>query len=280
MLNPLMLDELVRRALAEDLGSGDLTTLSVVPETKKMQAHLVAKAEGMICGHPVAQAVFAALDPQIVYTPLVEEGEDAAPGQPIAKIEGSARAILSGAQVALNFIGHLSGIATQTHKLAEAIKYYKARLIDSRATTPGLRALEKYAVRVGGGINHRFGLFDGIVVNVNHITIAGGIKPAVTAVRRLNSHLQRVGVQVSNLEQVEEALEAGAEVLLFEGCDPAVLRQVVEKVAGRALVEAYGPITAENLVEVAKAGVDFISMGSPTISVKAVEFSLDLVQVS
>jgi len=275
-LNPIAVDELVRRALLEDIGPGDITTEATIPADRSCTAVIIAKEAGVLCGQPVAEATFRALDPRLTYEVLVPEGSEVTPGQGVARISGSARSILTAERVALNFLQRMSGIATTTRRLAESIKYYHARLVETRKTTPGLRMIEKYAVRVGGALNHRYGLHDAILIKDNHIAVAGGVREAVMAARKIASHTSRVEVECDRLEQVQEALEAGADIILLDNMDVDTMRKAVEMVAGKAVLEASGGITAANLADVAKSGVDIISMGALTHSVKSLDLSLDV----
>lgn len=277
-LNPIAVDELVRRALLEDVGPGDITTEALVPLTLTCTAVIIAKQSGVICGHDLARAAFHIMDPAGSYEALVAEGAVAAEGQPVARISGSARGILTAERVALNFLQRMSGIASTTRRLAEAIKYYRARLVETRKTTPGLRIIEKYAVRVGGGLNHRYGLHDAVLIKDNHIALAGGIRQAVVAARKVASHVSRVEVEAESLEQVQEALDAGADVILLDNMDEDTMKKAVELVAGRAILEASGGITPDNLEDVARTGVDIISMGMLTHSVKSLDLSLEIAQ--
>jgi len=276
MLNPIAVDELVRRALWEDVGPGDITTAATVPQDRSCTAVIIAKEAGILCGQQVAEATFKAMDPRLIYEVLVPEGSEITPGQGVARISGNARSILTAERVALNFLQRMSGIATTTHELAASIKYYHARLVETRKTTPGLRMIEKYAVRVGGGLNHRYGLHDAVLIKDNHIAIAGGVREAVVAARKVAPHTSRVEVEVRTLQQVQEALEAGADLILLDNMDTESMKKAVEMIAGKAIVEASGNITAANLAEVAKTGVDIISMGALTHSVRALDFSLDV----
>lgn len=275
-LNPIAVEELVRRALLEDIGPGDITTEATVPADKQTVAVIIAKEEGVLCGQPVAQAAFRALDPSLTYEILVPEGATVTPGLEVARISGRARSILTAERVALNFMQRMSGIATTTRKLSDLIKYYHARLVETRKTTPGLRLVEKYAVRVGGGINHRYGLHDAILIKDNHIAVAGSIRQAVISARKVASHVTRVEVEVESLEQLQEALEVGADIVLLDNMDPDTMRKAVEITAGKAKLEASGGITAATLEEVARTGVDIISMGALTHSVKSLDLSLEI----
>ncbi|HWI65884.1 MAG TPA: carboxylating nicotinate-nucleotide diphosphorylase [Symbiobacteriaceae bacterium] len=275
-LNPIAIDEIVRRALLEDVGPGDITTEATVPADKLCTAVIIVKEEGVLCGQPVAQAVFRALDPSLTYEVLVAEGSRVTPGTEVARITGNARSVLTAERVALNFLQRMSGIASVTRRLADSIKYYHARLVETRKTTPGLRILEKYAVRVGGGLNHRYGLHDAILIKDNHIVVSGGVRQAIIAARKVCSHTSRVEVEVDTLEQLQEALDAGADIILLDNMDPDTMRRAVEMTAGKAVLEASGGITAANLEEVARTGVDIISMGALTHSVKSLDISLDI----
>lgn len=275
-LNPIAIDEIVRRALLEDVGPGDITTEATVPADKLCTAVIIVKEEGVLCGQPVAQAVFRALDPSLTYEVLVAEGSRVTPGTEVARITGNARSVLTAERVALNFLQRMSGIASVTRRLADSIKYYHARLVETRKTTPGLRIIEKYAVRVGGGLNHRYGLHDAILIKDNHIVVSGGVRQAIIAARKVCSHTSRVEVEVDTLEQLQEALDAGADIILLDNMDPDTMRRAVEMTAGKAVLEASGGITAANLEEVARTGVDIISMGALTHSVKSLDISLDI----
>lgn len=275
-LNPIAVDELVRRALLEDIGPGDITTEATIPADKSCTAVIIAKEAGILCGQQVAEAAFRAMDPRLTYEVLVAEGCEITPGQGVARISGSARSVLMAERVALNFLQRMSGIATTTRNLAESIKYYHARLVETRKTTPGLRMVEKYAVRVGGGLNHRYGLHDAVLIKDNHIAVAGGVRQAVVAARKVSSHTSRVEVECETMEQVQEALDAGADIILLDNMDVDTMKKAVEMVAGKAILEASGGITAATLVDVAKTGVDIISMGALTHSVKALDLSLEV----
>jgi nicotinate-nucleotide pyrophosphorylase (carboxylating) len=275
-MNPLAVEELVRRALMEDVGPGDITTEAIVPPEQTCTAVIIAREEGLICGHAVAEATFRLYDPSLTYEVLVPEGESITPGIEVARIAGRARSILTAERVALNFLQRMSGIASTTRRLADSIKYYRARLVETRKTTPGLRLIEKYAVQVGGGLNHRYGLHDAVLIKDNHIALAGGVRKAVIAARKITSHTSRVEVEVDTLEQLQEALEVGADIILLDNMDHDTMRKAVEITAGKAILEASGGITAENLEEAARTGVDIISMGALTHSVKSLDLGLDI----
>jgi nicotinate-nucleotide pyrophosphorylase (carboxylating) len=237
---------------------------------------LLAKSRGVVAGLALAECAFHILDPDAVWEPLVEDGFRAPEGRtPIARVSGSSRALLTAERVALNFMQRLSGVATLTARYVDLVAGTKARIVDIRKTTPGLRALEKYAVRVGGGQNHRFGLYDAVLIKDNHIKAAGGILPAVQAARRNVGHTVKVEVEASTLEQVAEALDAGADIILLDNMDYDGLRRSVALVAGRAVTEASGRITEATVADVAATGVDIISVGALTHSAPAMDISLD-----
>lgn len=276
MLVGLWLDDIIRRALAEDIGSGDVTTECLVPEGATAEAVIYSKERGVLAGLDVAERVFRTLDPGARLEKYLSDGCLLEPRKPIAMVAGSARALLTGERVALNFLQRLSGIATATRRLAELIEGTEARLADTRKTTPGLRLLEKYAVRVGGGYNHRVGLFDGILIKDNHIKVAGGIAEAVRRVRSSAPHTLRIEVEVEDLEQLEEAVRAGADAVLLDNMPVAMIREAVKRYKGRVLLEASGGITIHNIREIAETGVDLISVGAITHSAPALDISMDV----
>jgi nicotinate-nucleotide pyrophosphorylase (carboxylating) len=265
--------EIVRAALAEDVGSGDATTEATVPADATARAVITQKAPGVIFGLDAAEAVFRELDGGVRFERLVEEGLWRDEGGPVLAVAGRARAILTGERTALNLLGRLSGVATATALAAREVEGTGARILDTRKTTPGLRMLEKAAVRAGGGTNHRIGLFDEAMIKENHAAAAGGITAAVERVRAANPDLP-LTVEVRDDAEVDEALAAGAEKLLLDNMPPQQLRAVVERVAGRASLEASGGITTENLREVAETGVDYISLGALTHSAPVLDLSL------
>ncbi|MBO8136984.1 MAG: carboxylating nicotinate-nucleotide diphosphorylase [Desulfotomaculum sp.] len=278
-INPLLLDKLIEQCLIEDIGTGDITTNSIVPEDAVTTAFIQAKGTGVIAGMKVAERVFTKLDPGIVFIHKIEDGTKVEPKTVLAEIKGKARAVLSGERLALNFLQRMSGIATKTSSLVEIISMYPVRIVDTRKTTPGIRMLEKYAVRVGGGHNHRFGLYDAVLIKDNHIKIAGGITKAVNLVRRSTPHTVKIEVEVQDLVGVQEALEANADIIMLDNMEPSLMREAVELVNGRALVEASGGINEENVVAVAKSGVDLISIGALTHSVSSLDISLDVEEI-
>ncbi len=275
-LNLLELQKLIEHCLNEDIGTGDLTTNSIVPADTASTGFIVTREGGVVAGLPLAEMVFRCIDPSVKFHALVQDGEKVELNRVLAKVTGSARAILTGERLVLNFLQRLSGIATATARLVELVKGEKAHIVDTRKTTPGLRVLEKYAVRVGGGHNHRFGLYDAVLIKDNHIKMAGGIKSAVETARRSCPHTVKIEVEVEDLAGVEEALAARADIIMLDNMDQATMRKAVALVSGRALVEASGGISAGNIRAVAETGVDLISVGALTHSIKSLDISLDI----
>ncbi len=268
------LDQIIADALAEDIGSGDITTNSVVPPDTYIEGRFMAKEKGVVCGLHVAERVFAALDPAICFEPVCKDGDAIENGAFIATIKGPAQGILTGERLALNFLQRLSGIATKTAALADEIKDTHATIVDTRKTTPGLRLLEKYAVATGGGSNHRMNLADGILIKDNHIRAAGGISLAVAAARENAPKTLKTEVETETIEQVEEALKAGADIIMLDNMEPDTMKEAVDLIQGRALTEASGNMDNKDLRTVAGTGVDMISLGALTHSVKALDISL------
>ncbi len=272
-----LVDELVRRTLAEDLGlAGDPSTDAAISPDARGTAEIVARQSGTIAGLDVALAVFPAVSGGVTATAAVVDGDRVDAGTVLARLQGPTRALLTGERAALNLLGHASGIATVTRSVVDAVAGTRARIVDTRKTTPGLRALEKYAVRCGGGHNHRFGLFDAVMLKDNHLVAAGGIAPAVAAVRAQVGHTVHVEVEVDHLEQVHEALAAGADSILLDNLDDDDLRTAVGLVAGRAITEASGGITPDRAAAVAATGVDVISLGWLTHSAPRLDVALEL----
>ncbi|MDO8586087.1 MAG: carboxylating nicotinate-nucleotide diphosphorylase [Armatimonadota bacterium] len=268
--------KVVKRALAEDIGAGDITTRLTVPASATASGVIVAKEAGIIAGLPIAALCFELIDPTVAFRAMVSEGHAARPGETIAEIAGSAQPILSAERVALNFLQRMSGIATMTAKFVKAVEGTRARIVDTRKTTPGLRLFEKYAVRMGGGSNHRFGLDDGILIKDNHIAIAGGVGPAVRAARRGAPHTLGVEVEVRSISEIEEALASGADAVLLDNMSLEEMREAAQLIAGRALVEASGGVDADVVLAVAATGVDIISVGRLTHSFKSLDLSLQM----
>ncbi|HEY7780217.1 MAG TPA: carboxylating nicotinate-nucleotide diphosphorylase [Ktedonobacterales bacterium] len=272
--------DLIARALDEDVGGGDMTTLATVPAGTRMAGTIIAREEGVVAGLPVAELVFRALDPEVAFVAHAVEGEAVSAGAALAAIEGDARALLTAERTALNFLGRLSGIATLAARCAAAVAGTSAVVVDTRKTTPGLRALEKYAVRVGGARNHRFGLDDGVLIKDNHIKSAGGIAAAVAGARRHAPHLLRIEVECETAGEVHQALDAGADVIMLDNMTPADLRAcvgIVRERAPRTLIEASGGIGTDpmRLREVATTGVDLISLGALTHSAPNFDVALE-----
>lgn len=277
--NMIELRKLIGDYLNEDIGTGDLTTNSIVPADAVSTGYIIAKENGTLAGMPVVEEVFRCLDPALQFRARACDGEFVERGRVLAEVSGNARAILTGERLALNFLQRLTGIATKTAHLVKLVAGTRSRIIDTRKTTPGLRMLEKYAVRVGGGHNHRFGLYDAVLIKDNHIKIAGGITKAVEAARRASPHTAKIEVEVESLAQLREALEVRADIIMLDNMAVEMMREAVALVAGRALVEASGGVTEENIQAVAAAGVDLISVGALTNSVKSLDISLDLVEI-
>lgn len=271
---------IVRRALDEDVGWGDVTTQALVPTNVRAEGHFVLREPGVVAGLPVAAAVFAALDVSVRWQPAATDGAALAAGALLATVTGPAAALLTGERVALNYLQRLSGIATLTARFAQALSGTRARLVDTRKTTPGQRLLEKYAVRCGGGSNHRFCLSDGVLIKDNHIAIlaAQGV-PLEEVVRRARAaapHSLRVEVEVDRLEQIAPALAGGADIILLDNMPPPVLGEAVRLIAGRALTEASGGVTLGTIRACAEAGVDLVSVGALTHSARALDIGLDI----
>ena len=268
--------EIVGRALSEDLGSrGDITSDACVPQTAESRGMFVARGPGVIAGLEVAGYVFEALDPSVEYEPLVAEGSRVGAGEHIARISGHSRSILSGERTALNLLSRMSGVATITAELVEAVAGTGARISDTRKTMPGLRALDKYAVRTGGGMNHRFGLYDAVLIKDNHLVAAGDIGGAVAAARAAVSPGVMIEVEVENLEQLAQVMKTDADRVLLDNMGPELLREAVAMVGGRKTTEASGGVTMDNVRLLAETGVDIISVGWLTHSAPQLDIALD-----
>jgi nicotinate-nucleotide pyrophosphorylase (carboxylating) len=275
--SPEELTRLIRRALREDVGSGDITTWAALAGDEAGMARAMAKGPMVVAGIAVFGAVFAAHDPRLTFRALRHDGEFVEKGTPLAEIAGNLASILTAERVALNLFQRMSGIATLTRRYVEAVAGTKARILDTRKTVPGLRILDKYAVRVGGAWNHRFALYDGVLIKDNHITAAGGIGPAVSRVRERIPHTLKVEVEVRDLAELEEALAAGADSVLLDNMTPDKMRAAVVRVAGEIPLEASGNMTLDRVAEVAATGVGLISVGALTHSVRAADISLIMV---
>jgi nicotinate-nucleotide pyrophosphorylase (carboxylating) len=277
-LSPLEIDAAVTRALAEDLGrAGDVTSTATIPEGTRARAVVVARKAGTICGLALVALALRKLDPAAAITPHHRDGDAVAERAALLTIEGDARAVLAAERTALNFLGHLSGVATAAASFVRLIAHTKARVCCTRKTTPGLRALEKYAVRCGGGFNHRFGLDDAILIKDNHIAVAGGITAVLRRAKAVAGHLVKIEIEVDTLDQLREVLSAGgADVALLDNMDAAAMREAVKLVAGRLVLEASGGITLETAAAIAETGVDYLSSGAITHSAPHLDVALDI----
>jgi nicotinate-nucleotide pyrophosphorylase (carboxylating) len=269
----------IQHWLAEDIGTGDITTLVTIAESHQSVGVIHAKEDGIIAGIPVASLVFEVVDPSLRFTPKVEDGMKAARGTVLAEVEGKTHSILTGERLALNLLQRMSGIATKTRTFVEALGGRPVRLVDTRKTTPGHRMLEKYAVRIGGGHNHRFGLYDAVMIKDNHIKAAGGVAQAIRAARNSIPHTMKIEVETETMEQVREAAEAGADIIMLDNMDLSTMRQAVaeiKSIAPLTIVEASGGVTLQTVCDIADTGVDVISVGGLTYSFKSLDISLDL----
>jgi nicotinate-nucleotide pyrophosphorylase (carboxylating) len=270
----LNLDDIIWNALREDIHTGDLTTQAVVPELRQVSARLVAKEPLTVAGIAVAARVFALLDQSIIFDCCCRDGQVVEKGALLARMSGDAAMLLQGERVALNLLQRMSGIATLTACYVSVVSGTRVRIVDTRKTTPGLRVLEKYAVRVGGGINHRTGLYDGILIKENHITAAGGITEAIRRAKAYIPHTLKIEIETESVEQVQEALMAGADIIMLDNMDCVTMHYCVELIAGRALVEASGGVNLESVRAIAETGVDIISIGALTHSSRAMDISM------
>jgi nicotinate-nucleotide pyrophosphorylase (carboxylating) len=277
MYIPHHVKNILRLALEEDIGNSDITTTLLIPDGERAKALLVAKGSFIVAGMPFAQEVFALVDPQTQFRIYFSEGSRTAKGAIIAEIAGNTRTLLSCERVGLNVLQRLCGIATLTSLFVEKVKGLNVRIVDTRKTTPGLRFMEKYAVRTGGGSNHRFGLFDGILIKDNHIEAAGSITAAVASARRAH-HLSKIEVEVENLNELNEALAAGADVVMLDNMSLVDMKEAVRLARGKAIIEASGNMTLERVRDVAETGVDLISVGALTHSAPAADISMKIVR--
>jgi nicotinate-nucleotide pyrophosphorylase (carboxylating) len=277
-LSPLAIDEAVTRALNEDLGrAGDITSIATIPESTKMHAVMVARQAGVIAGLPLAVATFQKLSPDLQIHAYIRDGAAVAAGVHVLSLMGPARAVLAGERTALNFVGRLSGIATLTSEYVRRTAGTKLRICCTRKTTPGLRALEKYAVRCGGGFNHRFGLDDAILIKDNHIAVAGGVRAALERARAHIGHLVKIEIEVDTLDQLREVLDTGlADVVLLDNMDIATLTEAAKLADGRVVLEASGGVTLESVARIATTGVDYVSSGALTHSAPNFDVALDI----
>lgn len=278
-LNQTALEQSIRAWLEEDIGMGDVTTMTTIPEASRSKGIIHVKDTGIVAGLPVAKAVFAVVDPALRFEARVSEGQAVTHGTVLAEVEGSTRSILLGERLALNLLQRMSGIATRTRQFVDRLEGLPTRLVDTRKTTPGHRMLEKYAVRVGGGYNHRFGLYDAVMIKDNHIKGAGGITQAIQSARAGIPHTMKIEVEVESFEQLEEALAAGPDIIMLDNMKPEQMKQAVQRMKSQAphiMVEASGSVSLENVRVMAETGVDVISVGRLTYSVQALDISLDL----
>lgn len=268
------LDRIIENALLEDIHTGDITTLAVVPEPRAASARLIAKEAMVLAGIDVAARVFHLLDNAVVFTPVFRDGDRLEPGDVLAEIAGKAAVLLQGERVALNLLQRMCGVATLTARYVAAVEGTGARVVDTRKTTPGLRVLDKYAVRVGGGINHRTGLYDGVLIKENHIAAAGGIAEAVRRARAYIPHTMKIEVETESLAEVGEALAAAADIIMLDNMDLPTMAEAVRLIDGRALVEASGGVNLDTIRSIAGTGVDIISVGALTHSARAMDISM------
>lgn len=275
-VEPRTLERIVRSALREDIGRGDLTSMLTIPAGTPGRGVLLAKQGGVMAGGPVVAECFRQGDPDSDFTALVAEGETFGEGDHLGQVEGSARGLLRSERVALNFLQRLCGVATLTRRFADKVEGTSARIADTRKTTPGLRALEKAAVVAGGGSNHRFALYDGILIKDNHIRLAGGIARAITAARNGAPHTLKIEVETAQIHEVREALEAGADIIMLDNMDEETMAEAVRIVGGRAIIEASGNMSLERVRKVAEIGVGLISVGAVTHSAPSIDISLEL----
>lgn len=272
-LAPEVLDPIIEAALAEDIGSGDLTTDAIVSAEMTCRGKIICKEDGVVAGLPVVERVFQLIDPRVTFDPKTRDGEKVQEDQIVARLHGPARSMLRGERVALNFLQHLSGIATLTAKFAKALEGTKTQLLDTRKTTPGLRRLEKYATRVGGAVNHRMGLYDDILIKDTHLALAGSVAAALRAVRKAHPEAA-INIEVSNLQELEQALNEKAPRILLDNFAPGQVREAMQIIRGRAKVEISGGVTLGNARAYALAGADYISVGALTHSATALDFSM------
>lgn len=277
MLEKIITDPIIKNALEEDLGWGDVTTDSTIPAESNIKGNFIAKAEGVVCGIDICRRVFEIVDGSIEFQAFVSDGQQVSKGDILATINGNARSILKGERTALNFFQRMSGIATMTNRFVREVSGSKARIVDTRKTVPGLRVLDKYSIRVGGGYNHRFNLSDMVLIKDNHIKAAGGITPAVEAARRSLSHSVKIEVEVESIKELMEAIDARADIIMLDNMSLEMMCEAVSIAGGKALLEASGNMSLEgerSVKAVAKTGVDIISVGALTNSVEALDISL------
>jgi len=274
LIPEVIVHPLIRTALEEDIGAGDVTTTAVLTGAEAGTARAVAKADMVLAGIDVFRRTFLLLDPDVRFSMSLEDGREIKRGDILAELSGRLASILTAERTALNFLQRMSGIATTTRWYVQAVAGTHARILDTRKTAPGLRVLDKYAVRIGGGLNHRFALYDGVLIKDNHITAAGGVMPAIQRARQRISHALKIEVEVKNIDEVREALSSGADVVMLDNMTPEAMSEAVRLIGGRVPVEASGNVTLGNVRQIAETGVDFISVGALTHSVTAADISL------
>jgi nicotinate-nucleotide pyrophosphorylase (carboxylating) len=274
-----LLKETIRLAIFEDIGHGDITSSLVIPDTNKSKAHFAAKEDFILAGMPFVKEVFAFIDPQIDLKIFFDEGLHIKNGDIIAEISGRGKSLLAGERISLNILQRISGIATLTNGYVEKIKDLPAKIADTRKTTPGMRLMEKYAVRIGGAVNHRFGLYDGVLIKDNHIKIAGSVKMAVE-LAKMRHHLLKVEVEVKTLDELKEAIYAGADAVMLDNMSINDMKEAVKTAKGKVVLEASGNVNLENVRSIAETGVDIISIGAITHSARAVDISMKIVHSS
>jgi nicotinate-nucleotide pyrophosphorylase (carboxylating) len=272
----LILKETIRLAVLEDIGHGDITSFLTISDSKKAKANIIGKEDFVLAGMPFVKEVFTAIDPDIKIKIFFKEGSYIKKGDIIAEINGRAKGILAGERIALNILQRISGIATVTRGYANKLKGLPAKIADTRKTTPCMRFMEKYGVRIGGGVNHRFGLYDGILIKDNHIKVAGGVKKAVILAKKAH-HLLKIEVEVKNLDEFKEAVDAGADVIMLDNMSTADMKRAVKIAKGRVLLEASGNVNLNNIRSIAETGVDIISIGAITHSARSVDISIKIV---
>lgn len=273
----ILIDKIIEQALLEDIWTGDITSESIIPYDLKAKGIIKTSDEGVVAGLDIVLLVFKKLDSEICFQSKTKDGNKILPGEILAKITGPAQTILKGERVALNFLQRMSGIATITSKFCQEVKAFPVRIVDTRKTTPGLRILEKYSVRMGGGYNHRVGLYDAVLIKDNHIVVAGGIRSAVNSVRKQISHTVKIEVEVENLSQLQEALKMKTDIIMLDNMDLENMKKAVKMARGKALIEASGGITLEKVRKIAQTGVNLISIGTLTHSVKSLDISMEIV---
>ncbi|HOJ10285.1 MAG TPA: carboxylating nicotinate-nucleotide diphosphorylase [Clostridiales bacterium] len=276
MINDIIIDNLIKRALEEDMPFGDITTDALIDEQSISRAEFIAKEAGVIAGLDIAGRVFEHLDGRVIFTKIVRDGDKVNKGDIIAEVEGQTRALLKGERTALNILQRLSGIASKTNEICSKVKDLSVSIADTRKTIPGMRILEKYAVKTGGGSNHRYSLSDGVLIKDNHIAAAGSIKKAVEAAKASVPHTIKIEVETETINQVQEALVAGADIIMLDNMNEEKMREAVKLINKRALVEASGNVSLDNVRQVALTGVDIISIGTLTHSVKALDISMKI----